>query len=243
MMPANRVALVTGANKGLGLEIARQLAAKGITVVLGARDEAKGSSAAESLRQQGLDAHHVRLDVTDPGTIAPLAGRLKEKFGRLDILVNNAAIAHPLDIPPSATPLKTIREVFDTNFFGVIAVTQALLPLLRQGPSGRIVNVSSGLGSLTRLSDPSWEFSGTNPLGYNASKTALNAFTVSLATELRDSPIKVNSADPDWVRTDMGGPNATHSVEEGADTPVWLATLPDDGPTGGFFHKRKPQPW
>ena len=237
------VALVTGANKGIGFEISRQLAKKGYTVVIGARDERKGAEAAAKLRDEGLDVRHVRLDVTDPATVAPLPKFLDETFGRLDVLVNNAGIALDWGQPPSAVPLDTIRETFDTNFFGPIALTQALLPLLRKSPAGRIVNVSSGLGSLTLLSDPKSAQHGVNVLGYDSSKTALNAFTVALAKELRDTPIKVNSADPDWVRTDMGGANATHSVEEGADTPVWLATLPADGPTGGYFNKRRPIPW
>jgi NAD(P)-dependent dehydrogenase (short-subunit alcohol dehydrogenase family) len=212
-------------------------------VVIGARDQTRGAEAAGRLRQEVLDVHHLRLDVTDPATIASLPETIERQVGRLDILVNNAGIALDRGVPPSQASLKIVREVYDTNFFGAIAVTQAVLPLLRRSPAGRIVNVSSGLGSLTRLSDPAYDYSGFNLLGYNTSKTALNAFTVSLAKELSETPIKVNSADPDWVRTDMGGAAATHSVEEGADTPVWLATLPADGPTGGFFHKRKPQPW
>jgi NAD(P)-dependent dehydrogenase (short-subunit alcohol dehydrogenase family) len=242
-MNTGRVALITGANKGIGYEIARQLGRQGITVVVGSRAEAKGADAAARLRGEGIDAHHVRLDVTDAATIAPLAEALERQFGRLDILVNNAGIAPGWTIPPSASPLALIREVFETNFFGAIAMTQALLPLLRKSPAGRVVNMSSGLGSLTQMSDPSNSISTMNPLGYNASKTALNAFTVSLAKELKGTNIKVNSADPDWVRTDLGGANATHSVEEGADTPVWLATLPDDGPTGGYFNARRPVPW
>lgn len=242
-MGANRVALVTGGNKGIGREIARQLAKQGIAVAIGSRDEARGAEAAAGLREGGGDVHHIRLDVTEPADIAALPGAIRERFGRLDILVNNAGIAHDAGLAPSQTPLAIVREVFEANVFGAIAVTQALLPLLKAGPAGRIVNLSSGLGSLSRMSDPSDPFYGMNPLGYNMSKTALNAFTVALAKELKGSRIKVNSADPDWVRTDMGGPGATHSVEEGADTPAWLATLPDDGPTGGFFHERRPVPW
>lgn len=242
-MGANRVALVTGGNKGIGREIARQLAKRGITVVIGSRDEARGADAAASLREEGADAHHVRLDVTKPGDVSALPGAIRERFGRLDILVNNAGIAHDMGIPPSQSSPDLIRGVFETNVVGPIAVAQALLPLLKESPAGRIVNLSSGLGSLARMSDPADPFYGLNLLPYNMSKTALNAFTVALAKELKETKIKVNSADPDWVRTDMGGPDATHSVEEGADTPVWLSTLPDDGPTGGFFHERKPVPW
>jgi NAD(P)-dependent dehydrogenase (short-subunit alcohol dehydrogenase family) len=243
IMSGKPVALVTGANKGIGYEISRQLARKGYSVVIGARDEPKGAEAAARLRDEGLDARHVRLDVTDADTIAALPRYFADTFGRLDVLVNNAGIARDWGTPPSATPLANIRETFETNVFGAIAVTQALLPLLRQSLAGRVVNVSSGLGSLTLLSDPAYAQHGINVLSYNASKTALNAFTVALAKELKDTSVKVNSADPDWVRTDMGGPNATHSVTEGADTPVWLATLPADGPTGGYFNKRRPLPW
>ncbi len=239
----SNVALITGANKGIGLEIARQLGRQGVTVLIGARDEGRGREAAGGLRSPGIDAYHVSLDVTDVATIAPLPALIERQFGRLDILVNNAGVASGWDLPTSATPLAMVREVFETNFFGVIAVTQALLPLLRKSPAGRVVNVSSGMGSLTGMSDPGYEFYGLNPLGYNASKTALNAFTVALANELKGTRIKVNSADPGWVRTDMGGANASHSVEEGADTPVWLATLPEDGPTGGFFNSRQRMSW
>jgi len=242
-MHAKPVALVTGANKGIGFEISRQLASRGYTVALGARDERKGAEAASRLRHVGLDSDSVRLDVADPRSIAALPAYFKERFGRLDVLVNNAGIANDWGLKPSATPVESIREVFETNFFGAIAVTQELLSLLRQAPAGRIVNLSSGLGSLTLLSDPNSPLYGTNALAYNASKTALNAFTLALAKELRETPIKVNSADPGWVRTDMGGPNAPGTAEQGADTPVWLATLPADGPTGGFFSSRRPIPW
>src|SRR5262249_38698277 len=155
-------------------------------------------------------------------------------FGKLDILVNNAGIIgnHDYNIPPSELALEHIREVFETNFFGVIAVTQAFVPLLKKSDAGRIVNVSSGLGSLTLLSNPGYEFYGINFLDYNASKTALNAFTVSLSKEFLNTPIKVNSADPDFTATDLNDNRGTHTVEEGADTAVWLATLPEDGPTG-----------
>src|SRR5262249_12949713 len=159
------------------------------------------------------------LDVTDPQSIATLPAFFKEHFGRLDVLVNNAGIANDWGLKPSATPVESIRDVFETNFVGAIAVTQELLPLLRKAPAGRIVNLSSGLGSLTLLSDPKSPLYGTNALAYNSSKTALNAFTLALAKELRETHIKVNSADPGWVRTDMGGPNAPGTVEQGAETP------------------------
>jgi len=245
MSSTGKVALITGANKGIGFEIARALGRQGITVLVGARDEGRGAGAAEKLRAEGLDARFVRLDVTDPGTIEGARRRIEEEFGRLDILVNNAGISglHGWDVPPSRVSLESVRHVFETNFFGPIALTQALLPLVRKSGGGRIVNVSSGLGSLTLLSDPGYEFYGANLLDYNTSKTALNAFTVSLAKELKEAGIKVNAADPDYVATDLNAHSGTHTTAEGADTPVWLATLADDGPTGGYFNGRRPIPW
>ena len=243
MATTRRTALVTGANKGLGFEIARQLGQKDICVFLGARSKKLGREAADRLKAEGADAHALILDVTHGPSIERVRHFLEQEYGRLDILVNNAGIAHDASLSPSTTPLEIVRDVFETNFFGVIAVTQALLPLLRKSGAGRVVNISSGLGSLAQNSDPTWKFAGMKLLGYNASKTALNAFTVLLAAELRGSGIKVNSADPDWCRTDMGGSEAPYSAAEGAETAVWLATLPDDGPTGGFFNKREPVPW
>jgi NAD(P)-dependent dehydrogenase (short-subunit alcohol dehydrogenase family) len=244
-MNNRKVALITGANKGIGYEIARQLGGQGFTVLVGARDEAKGAEAAARLRDERLDAQAVKLDVTDAATIAAAKKFVEERFGKLDILVNNAAIIgkHAWDTAPSELALEHIREVFETNFFGVIAVTQAFAPLLKKSDAGRIVNVSSGLGSLTQLSDRNNAFYTLNILDYNASKTALNAFTVSLAKEFQGTPIKVNAADPGYTATDMNAHSGTQTVEEGADTAVWLATLPDDGPTGGYFSSRRPIPW
>lgn len=244
-MSANKVALITGANKGIGYEIARQLGQQSITVLIGARDEAKGEQAAVRLRAEGLDAHAVKLDVTDSATIESAKKFVEDKFGKLDILVNNAGIIGGYDwsTPPSDVPLATVRKVFETNVFGVIATTQALLPLLKKSPAGRIVNVSSGLGSLTQLSDPNFAFSQLNFLDYNSSKTALNAITLSYAKEFKGTAIKINAADPGYTATDMNANTGTKTVAEGADTPVWLATLPDDGPTGGFFSSREPIPW
>jgi NAD(P)-dependent dehydrogenase (short-subunit alcohol dehydrogenase family) len=238
-----KIALVTRANKGLGFEISRQLAKQEITVLIGARDETKGAEAADKLQAEGLDVQSIKLDVTDSTSVATAAKTVEEKFGKLDILVNNAGILGAREQRPSSVPIALVKEVFETNYFGVISVTQAFLPLLHKSPAGRIVNMSSGLGSLTQNSDPHHSLYDTKLLGYNSSKTALNAFTVILAYELKDTPIKVNSADPDWVQTDMGSADAPGTVEEGADTPVWLATLPEDGPTGGFFNSRKPLPW
>ncbi len=243
MSTSKKIALVTGANKGLGLEIARRLGKQGLVILVGARSKSRGRAAVATLRGEGIDAHDLLLDVTHVPSVDRVHHFIESEYGRLDILVNNAGTSHDVSLRPSETPLETIREVFETNFFGVVALTQALVPLLRKSEAGRIVNMSSGLGSLAQNSDPSWPFYDMKPLGYNASKTALNAFTVLLAHELKDTPIKVNSADPDWCRTDMGGTAAPHSAEEGADTPVWLATLDASGPTGGFFNARQPVPW
>lgn len=242
-MTTNRIALITGANKGIGLAIARQLGKQGAAVLIGARDKRRGRVAAEQLKGEGIDAHVLLLDVTHAPSIERARQFIEQEYGRLDILVNNAGVIHGASIPPSEMPLETIREVFETNFFGVIAVTEALLPLVRRSEAGRIVNLSSSLGSLTLHSDPARPLGEFKVLGYNTSKTALNAFTVHLADELRETPIKVNAACPGWIKTDMGGAEAPGTPEEGADTPVWLATLPADGPTGGFFNSRKPVPW
>ena len=239
----DRIALITGANKGIGFEIARQLGKEGACVLVGVRHSKRGRAAVDQLKAQGIDAHIVILDVTHGPSIERARHFIEQEYGRLDILVNNAGITHDASLSPSETPLETIRDVFETNFFGVIAVTQALLPLVRRSAAGRIVNLSSSLGSLTRGGDPTSPFAKMRLLGYNASKTALNAFTVLLASELRETPIKVNSADPDWCQTDMGGTDAPHSAAEGAATAVWLATLDADGPTGGFFNNRQTVPW
>lgn len=237
-----RVALITGANKGIGLEIARQLGRQGMTVLLGARDEGRGQDAAEKLRADGVDARSIQLDVTSQGSIDRAARRIEKELGRLDVLVNNAGIFID-DAPPSQLSMKMLRRTYETNFFGPVAVTQAMLPLLRRSAAGRIVNVSSGLGSLTQISDPGWEFSGLNLLAYSSSKTALNAVTVQFAKELGDTSIKVNSADPGYTATDMNNHQGTRSVEQGARAAVRLATLPADGPTGGFFDEHGALPW
>ena len=229
-----RVAVVTGANRGLGLETCRQLADLGLTVILTSRDRHKGEAAAGSLRGAGRDVRYHPLDVTDPDSIQRLAGFIEREFGRLDVLVNNAGVfLDPLDTSVLHADLDIVRRSMETNLYGPLLLCQALVPLM-QG-RGRIVNLSSGMGQLS-------EMNGCCP-GYRFSKTALNALTRSLADELRDTQIKINSLCPGWVRTDMGGANATRPVEEGADTIVWLATLPDDGPSGGFFRDRRPIPW
>jgi NAD(P)-dependent dehydrogenase (short-subunit alcohol dehydrogenase family) len=237
-----RVAVVTGANKGIGLEIARHLGGEGITVYIGARDEERGREAAEKLRAEGLDARPLRLDVTDDASVASAAAFVERDAGRLDILVNNAGIAID-DGPPSRVSIDVLRRTYETNVFGVVRTTQAMLPLLRRSAAGRIVNLSSGLGSLTRNSDPTWEFASVKYLAYNSSKTAVNAITVQFAYELRDTPIKVNAADPGYVATDMNRNQGVRSVEQGAAMPVRLATLPADGPTGGYFNDEGTLPW
>jgi NAD(P)-dependent dehydrogenase (short-subunit alcohol dehydrogenase family) len=239
----NRIALVTGANKGIGYETARRLASQGATVLLGARDEQRGKEAAAKLQAEGLDVQFLPIDVNNEATHKAARRFIEDKFGKLDILVNNAAVALDMDQKPSEVDKQTLRKTFDTNFFGVIAVTQALLPLIRKSDAGRIVNVSSGLGSLTQHSDPTWAFYPVKLLAYNTSKTALNAFTVTLAYELKDTAIKVNSADPGYTATDMNGHSGYKTVEQGADVIIQLANLPADGATGGYFDDQGVLPW
>ena len=212
----NKIALITGANKGIGKEIARQLGAQGLTVLLGARDLGRGEEAASELKANGAQAHAVQLDVTDEASIAEAARRIEQEFGGLDVLVNNAGIA--LDrVPPSQIDLDTLRRTYETNVFGVIAVTQAMLPMLKKSDAGRIVNLSSGLGSLAQNSDPNWEYAGIKPLAYNSSKAALNMVTVDFAAELKDTPIKVNSADPGYTATDLNAHSGPAHCGAGGD--------------------------
>jgi NAD(P)-dependent dehydrogenase (short-subunit alcohol dehydrogenase family) len=245
MSGAKKVALITGANKGLGLETARQLGKQGITVLMGARDLAKGEAAAAELKKDHIDARAVKLDVNDPADYAAVAKAIEKDFGRLDILVNNAGLL--LDSrkgnETSTTSAEVLRKTFDTNFFAVVALTQALLPLVRKSEAGRIVNLSSILGSLTLHATKGSYVYDAKTFAYDASKAALNAFTIHLAHELQGTKIKVNSAHPGWVKTDMGGEGAVLEIEEGGKTSVELATLPEDGPTGGYFHMGKPIPW
>jgi len=245
MAKTDKVALITGANKGLGLEMARQLGKAGITVIAGARDPHKGEAAAESLRRDGIDARFLLLDVTNRLHHAAAAAFLAENFGRLDILINNAGIS--LDSlgtgPPSKTTDDVIRQTFETNFFAPVALTRVLLPLLKKSEAARIVNMSSILGSQTLHSDPNSQIYDFKALSYDASKAALNSFTIHLAHELRGTGIKVNSAHPGWVKTDMGTEAALLEIPEGAKTGVDLALLADSGPTGGYFHLGKRIPW
>lgn len=242
-MHDGRVALVTGANKGIGLETARQLGRRGMTVLVGARDPARGEAAAGQLRDEGLDARFVQLDVTDSASIAAAARAIAAAPGRLDVLVNNAGIAIGR-AKPSETDLDEVRRCFEVNVYGVVAVTQAMLPLLRRAsPPARIVNVSSGVGSLTHHADPHWEHAWITAVAYPASKAALNMVTLQFAKELRDTGIKVNAADPGYTATDLNGHRGTQTVEEGARASVRLATLDEDGPTGGYFDADGPVPW
>ncbi len=237
-----QIALVTGANKGLGLEISRQLGKLGFSVLLGFRDETRGEEAAAALRGEGLDVRAVRVDNDSPESFAAVHDLIESEYGHLDVLVNNAGMATDWQFTAADVPMQMVRDTFETNFFGVVALTQILLPLIRKSPAGRIVNQSSILASLATHSAPKSPIENIKPLAYNASKTALNAFTVHLAAALKDTPVKVNSAHPGSVRTDLN-PTGVMSVERGAKTAVELATLPPDGPTGGFFHLGKPLPW
>jgi NAD(P)-dependent dehydrogenase (short-subunit alcohol dehydrogenase family) len=238
-----KIALITGANKGIGYELARHLGKEGVTVLIGARDAALGNTAAEKLKAGSADAHFIELDVTKPDTITKAAETVRSQYGRLDILVNNAGIGDKADGPPSTVDPKAIRRVLEVNFFGVLAVTQAMLPLVRNSGAGRIVMLSSGLGSLTWNADPKWPFAAFKPLGYNGSKAMLNMMTVQLAWELRDTTIKVNTVNPGYTATDLNGNSGTQTLEEGAAEAFRQALAPDNAPTGGFFQTGGVVPW
>lgn len=242
-MNQKRTALVTGANKGIGFETARRLSELGMTVLVGARDRERGESAIASLRASSPHVHLVLLDVADEASVEYAAAQVTERFGKLDVLVNNAAIALGSGLP-SQQSIASMRALFMTNLFGLVAVTQAFLPLLEQAPAARIVNVSTSLASLQLSADPNTPIAQQSAVfGYAASKTASNAFTVRLANELRAKNIKVNSACPGYVATDLNQHRGTRSVQHGAEIIVRLATLPDDGPTAGFFNDAGPIPW
>jgi len=231
-MENGRVALVSGANRGIGREIVRQLTERGITTILGSRDEEKGRAAAEGMYG---DVRDRQLDVTDEKGIAQLARDVEEEFGRLDVLINNAGIfidrgQHGVD-----AELDVVRETLEMNLFGTWRLCEAFVPLMQRNRYGRIVNVSSGMGALS-------DMGGGSP-AYRVSKTSLNALTRILASELRGTGLLVNAVCPGWVQTDMGGSGASRAIEEGADTPVWAATLPNNGPTGGFFRDRRQISW
>lgn len=240
------VALITGANKGLGLETGRQLGKLGYTVLLGSRDALKGEVAARQLRDDGVDARVLKLDVTKQADIDAAAAQIEGEFGKLDVLVNNAGVMIEkgwTKNTTSETTMENLRATFEANVFAVFAVTKAMLPLLLKSEAGRIVNVSSILGSVSLQATKGSPTYSTKLFAYNASKAALNMLTISLAHELRNTKIKVNSAHPGWVKTDLGGSAAPMSVVAGATTEVELATLGEHGPTGGFFHTGKEIPW
>lgn len=232
-----RIAIVTGANRGIGFEICRQLGKRGdIRVFLTARNESRGEAAADKLRVEGLDVGFHVLDVSSEASIVTFAGWLEATCKRCDVLVNNAGIlADPRGSRVLDSKVATYRDTLETNLLGPLRMIQALVPLMKQNGYGRVVNVSSGQGQLADM--------GVGTPAYRVSKTALNALTRTLAADLKGSGILVNAMCPGWVRTDMGGASAPRSVEQGADTALWLATLPANGPTGGFFRDRKPIPW
>ncbi|MGO9519773.1 MAG: SDR family oxidoreductase [Candidatus Korobacteraceae bacterium] len=247
------VALVTGANQGIGTQIAKELAAHSFTVLVGSRNLGRGEAAAKTIEG---DARALQLDVTDPASIAAAAERIRKELGRLDVLINNAAISNTRKTPgmslqeyakisrPSNVPLDEVRAVWETNVFGVLAVTQAMLPLLRATPGARIVNVSSGVGSLTMNSDQAFPYRSFFGPVYPASKTALNAITLAFAIELEPAGIKVNAVSPGFTKTALNGYEGTETVEEGAAEAVRVALLGPDGPTGTFTHAKLGRlPW
>jgi NAD(P)-dependent dehydrogenase (short-subunit alcohol dehydrogenase family) len=232
-----KIALITGANKGMGLEVARQLAEEGMTVLVGSRSLERGEAAAAELRSSGLDAHVIELDVTDDESINRAATRIENEFDRLDVLVNNAGIAgeEGANTAPSSTTRAGMQQIFETNVFGLVAVTNAVLPLLRKTDSARIVNVSSEVASLTTITNPSSGMYEMFDMAYPASKTAVNMVTTMYAKELRGTGVKVNASIPGYVQTDLNGGAGMISASEGAAVTVALALLPDDGPTGEYW--------
>jgi len=243
-------ALITGANKGIGFAAARQLGGSGVKVLIGARDPEKGRDAAELLRGQGIDAEAVAIDVTDPASVRAAAAQVEESHGHLDILVNNAGVlpeATAADQVAGPMDLQMFKATFDTNLFGAVAVTEAFLPLLRAAPAGRIVNLSSTMGSLADQSDPASGYYGMVVPAYQCSKAALNSMTIALSKALAGTPVKVNAVCPGWVKTDLGGPDnkaaAPMTPEEGAAIVTEMALIDADGPTGGFFDQNGPVRW
>lgn len=238
-MAETRIALVTGANRGIGLEIVRQLSRNGLLAVLGSRDVAKGRAAAATLASEGLEPPVVALDVRDSDSIRAAVDEVMHLFGRIDVLVNNAGILKEGQTPEESKVIEVspalVIETYETNAVGPLRMIQAVVPIMLKGGYGRVVNLSSGAGQLSDM--------GAGYPAYRMSKAALNALTRVTAAELGPTPIKVNAMCPGWVRTDMGGANATRSVEQGAETAVWLATLPEAGPTGGFFRDKAPIAW
>lgn len=242
-MTTQKIALVTGANKGIGLEIARQLAQSGVTVLLGTRDAARGQQAAEALASSGLYVEVIDIDLNDEATIMSAAQVIEDRHGRLDILVNNAGIVDAQDGPPSLAAIAAARRLMETNFIGTLAVTQAMLPLLRKSEAGRIVNLATTLGSLSINGDPSSPYYEARLIGYNASKAALNMLTVQLAAELKGLGIAVNSVAPGYVKTDLTGHNGFMTAEEGARLPVEYALLGEGAVSGRFVEPSGIAPW
>jgi NAD(P)-dependent dehydrogenase (short-subunit alcohol dehydrogenase family) len=239
---SKRIALISGANKGIGKEVARQLGHAGFTVLIGSRDLKRGEAAAAELKADGVDAEAIQLDVTDSKSVDAAAGAVESKFGKLDALVNNAGIA--IDAGTGFdTNVDLVRSTLETNFIGPFQLTKAMAPLLKKSENARVVNVSSTLGSLTRNSDPNLDFSSVKFVGYNCSKSALNMFTIITADYFKDSKVKVNSACPGYVATDLNKHQGHRTVEQGATAIVKLATLKEDGPSGGYFNEDGPIPW
>lgn len=239
-----QTALVTGANRGIGKEVSRQLAAKGYQVFLGSRDAERGQATVDELRAAGhADVHLLVLDVTSDDSVAQAAADLATKVSALDVLVNNAGVAAAGFTAPVDESIAQIKSSYEINVFGVVRATQGFLPLLKKSKHGRIVNVSSGLGSTTLDSDKSYEHYNLVFLGYNSSKAALNNITVTYAKALAEFGIKVNASDPGYTATDMNGHQGTQTVEIGSQSTVYLATLPEDGPTGTFYRKDGVIPW
>lgn len=245
MAQDKKIALITGANRGIGLETAKQLGEKGITVVVAARQLAAAETAAAAFKAQGIDAYGIKLDVVSDADRKAAAAFIAEKFGKLDILINNAGVGSVDGFTSvvSQTKDEELARVFATNLFAVVAVTRELLPLIRKSAAGRIVNLSSILGSNTLHADPNSPIANFKSFAYDASKSALNAYTIHLAWELKDTPIKVNSAHPGWVKTEMGTDAAPMEIPDGAKTSVALALLDADGPNGRFIHMGSELPW
>lgn len=246
MSQGKKIALITGANRGLGLETARQLGQQGVLVVLASRKLSDAEAAAAKLKSEGIEAHAIQLDVTKAEDRVAAAKHLEKTFGKLDILVNNAGVASEGEFFGNntiTTKEEELRRIYETNFFAVVLLTQELLPLLKKSEAGRIVNLSSILGSLTLNSDPASPIAGLKMFAYNSSKAALNAFSILLADALKDTPIKVNSVHPGWVKTDMGTDAAPMEIPDGAKTSVAAALLGPDGPSGRFIHLGEELPW
>ena len=245
MAQAKKVALITGSNRGIGLETAKQLGATGVTIVAAARTKQAAEETAAKLKAQGIDAYGLQLEVTSEADRKAAAKYLGEKFGKLDILINNAGVAASTGFTNVTSQVadEELHRIFDTNLFAVVALTRELLPLIKKSDAGRIVNLSSILGSNALHADPTSPIANFKSFAYDASKTALNAYSIHLAHELKDTPIKVNSAHPGWVKTEMGTDAAPMEIPDGAKTSVALALLGADGPSGQFIHLGKNLPW